>query len=123
MKRFVFLVPLLLCVLGFSVDTPLPDAAAEARAQTLFHRLKCVVCEGQPLNESDALIAREMRQLVRSKIKAGESDAAIEAYLAERYGQSISTTPELGGQTLLLWAGPFLLLLFGAWRLLAKKAL
>lgn len=101
----------LLC--AFTIDTPLLDATQEARAQTLFRELKCVVCQGQPLSESDASLARDMRQLIREKIAAGATDAQIFAYLETRYGQNIATAPPLETGTLLLWFGPFAILLGG----------
>lgn len=101
----------LLC--GFTIDKTLPDAAQEQRAQTLFRQLKCVVCQGQPLNESDVPLAQDMRGLIRNQITEGKTDAQILAYLEIRYGQEITTTPPLETTTLLLWFSPFLLLAAG----------
>ena len=120
MKPFLAL-SLVLLLAAFTIDTILPDAAQEARAQTLFRELKCVVCQGQPLSESDASIAQDMRQLIRQKIATGATDAEIVAYLETRYGQSIATTPPIEISTLLLWFGPFGLLLVGFLLFLCAK--
>jgi cytochrome c-type biogenesis protein CcmH len=106
-------ISLILILSAFTIDQTLPDAAQEARAQTLFRELKCVVCQGQPLSESDAAIAQDMRKLIREKITAGATDAQIIAYLETRYGAEIATTPPLEIGTLLLWFGPFGLLFAG----------
>jgi len=111
--KIIFAMILMVALSAFTVDVTLPDAAQEARAQNLFHQLKCVVCQGQPLNESDATLAQDMRKLIRDKIAEGKSDAEIVAYLGARYGENIATTPPLKTDTLLLWFSPFLLLAAG----------
>lgn len=105
---FVFLLS------AFTIDKTLPDSVQEARAQDLFRQIKCVVCQGQPLNESNATLAQDMRELVRSQIAEGKTDAEIFAYLETRYGKEIATTPPLETSTLLLWLSPFVLLAVGA---------
>lgn len=120
MKRIAVSLALLLLLSAFVIDKPLPDAAQEKRAQALFYELKCMVCQGQPIAESNAPLAYDMRQLIREKIAGGESDQAIRDYLEARYGAEIATTPPLDTRTLLLWAGPFVLMaagLFLFWRL------
>lgn len=117
-------VGLLLLLSAFTVDKTLPDPAQEARAQHLFHNLKCVVCQGQPLDESNASLAQDMRVLIRGQIAAGKTDAEIMSYLEKRYGEEIATTPPLDGSTLLLWFSPFVLLAGGGllWYLAAARA-
>ena len=105
---FVFLLS------AFTIDKTLPDSAQEARAQNLFREIKCVVCQGQPLNESDATLAQDMRELIHTQITAGKTDAEIIDYLEARYGTDIATTPPLEANTLLLWFSPFVLLAVGA---------
>ncbi len=109
----------LLC--AFTIDKTLPDAAQEARAQNLFRQIKCVVCQGQPLSESDATLAQDMRALIRGQITEGKTDAEIIAYLESRYGTSIATSPPLETNTLLLWFSPFLLLTVGGLVLFIKR--
>ncbi|KTT95098.1 cytochrome C biogenesis protein [Sphingomonas yabuuchiae] len=93
----------------------LPDARAEAQARALMGELRCVVCQGQSIADSDADMAADMRALVRQRIARGESPEAIRAWLIERYGDYVSYDPPLSGATALLWATPILLLAVGAW--------
>lgn len=104
---------------ALTVDTPLADPAQEARAQTLFHEIRCVVCQSESIADSPAQVAADMRRLIRSRIKAGDSDAAIKSYLVSRYGDYILMTPPLKRATWLLWFGPLIVLAMGlllAWR-------
>jgi cytochrome c-type biogenesis protein CcmH len=94
-------------------DEPLADAALEARARALMKEVRCVVCQAQSIDESDAGIASDMRRLIRQKIAAGESDAAILKYLSDRYGDFVLFKPPFKAATALLWAGPFVLLIIG----------
>lgn len=96
------------------IDTPLADPALEARARKLMADVRCVVCQAQSIAESDAGIAADMRQLIRSEIAAGRSDAEIRRYLADRYGDFVLFKPPFKATTVVLWAGPFLLLGLGA---------
>lgn len=95
-------------------DVPLTDPALEARARKLMKDVRCVVCQAQSIDESDAGIASDMRRLIRSEIAAGKSDDDIRQYLASRYGDFVLFKPPFKATTALLWAGPFLLLLLGA---------
>ncbi|APX66876.1 cytochrome c-type biogenesis protein [Sphingomonas sp. gentR] len=96
-------------------NTQLPDRQAEAQARALMGELRCVVCQGQSIADSDADMAADMRALVRQRIARGESPEAIRAWLIERYGDYVSYDPPLSGATALLWATPILLLAVGAW--------
>lgn len=104
----------LLCMAGAAhalvLDRPLPDAQQEAQAQQLFHALRCVVCEGQSLAESDATFAQQMRAEIRRMITDGKSEPAVRAYFTERYGARILLTPPVEPSTYLLWGMPVLLL-------------
>lgn len=95
-------------------EEALPDAAQEARARSLFRELRCVVCQGQSIDESNADLAADLRQIVREMITKGESDEAIKTFLVERYGVFVLMSPPLRGDTYLLWFGPALLFLIGA---------
>ena len=99
--------------LAVTIEKPLPDRAQEARAQALFAELKCVVCEGQALAESDAPLAIDMRQTIRTMLTQGASDAAILAYFSTRYGDGILLTPPMDETTMILWLAPLLTLLIG----------
>ena len=95
-------------------EEALPDAAQEARARSLFRELRCVVCQGQSIDESNADLAADLRQIVREMISEGESDEAIKTFLVDRYGVFVLMNPPLRGDTYLLWFGPALLFLIGA---------
>jgi cytochrome c-type biogenesis protein CcmH len=95
-------------------DVPLADQALEARARKLMKDVRCVVCQAQSIDESDAGIAADMRQLIRNEIATGKTDDEIRRYLADRYGDFVLFKPPFKTATLLLWVGPFLLLGLGA---------
>jgi len=94
--------------------TQLRDPAQEAQARALMQTLRCVVCQGQSIADSDASMAGDMRALVRNRIAAGETPATIRAWLIERYGDYISYDPPLGAATWPLWLAPIGLLVLGA---------
>ena len=96
-----------------------PDPRQEARATALMEELRCLVCQGQSIADSDAEIAGDMRHLVRSRIAAGEQPRAIRAWLVERYGNWISYRPPTRPIGWPLWGAPIVLLLAGA--LLVRK--
>lgn len=95
--------------------TQLPDAAQEGRAKALMETLRCVVCQGQSIADSDADMAGSMRALVRRRVAAGEAPDAIRAWLIARYGDYISYDPPLSALTGPLWLAPVALLGLGAW--------
>lgn len=94
-------------------DRPLPQAGQEARAQALHHQLRCVVCQNQSIAESDAVLAADLRNVVRERIAAGDTDQQVLDYVVARYGDFVLMRPPVTGATWLLWAGPFLVLLLG----------
>ncbi|HTK59259.1 MAG TPA: cytochrome c-type biogenesis protein [Sphingomicrobium sp.] len=98
----------------------LPDPAQEARAKALMEELRCLVCQGQSIADSNAELAGDMRALVRQRIAAGESPDQVRAWLIERYGDWVSYRPPVEPLTWPLWAAPLLLVLAGAW-LLRKR--
>jgi cytochrome c-type biogenesis protein CcmH len=100
--------------------TQLPDPTQEAKAQALMQTIRCVVCQGQSIADSDADLAGDMRAIVRQRIAAGEKPEAIRAWLIARYGQWVSYKPELTAMTWPLWAAPLLLLGIGL--LVARKS-
>lgn len=91
-------------------NVQLEDPVQEARALELMERLRCIQCQGQSIHDSDAPIAGAMRHEVRVQIEAGRSDAEIESWLVQRYGEWISFIPPTHGSGLLLWIMPLLLL-------------
>lgn len=98
---------------AITVEKPLPKAEQERRAQHIFAALKCVVCEGQPLAESDAELAIDMRHTIREKVARGESTQTIIGYFEARYGEAILMRPPVSQHTLPLWLMPLLLLCIG----------
>ncbi|GAA0673796.1 cytochrome c-type biogenesis protein CcmH [Sphingomonas insulae] len=94
--------------------TQLRDPAQEAQARDLMATLRCVVCQGQSIADSDASMAGDMRALVRSRIAAGEKPDAIRAWLVERYGDYVTYDPPFGAATWPLWLAPIALLVVGA---------
>jgi len=98
---------------GAAPEARLEDPALEARALALQKELRCVVCQSQSLDESDAPLAADLRRLIRERIAAGDSDAAIKERLVERYGDFVLLRPPLAPNTFLLWFGPALVLVLG----------
>ena len=96
-------------------NTQLEDPRQEAQAKALMESLRCLVCQGQSIADSDADMAGDMRALVRERIAAGESPEAIRSWLIERYGNWVSYKPPVEPLTWPLWAAPILLLAAGAW--------
>lgn len=92
-------------------ETVLSDPAQEARAQSLGREIRCVVCENEPVALSQAEIAVDMRQAIRTRIAAGDSDDQVRAYFASRYGDFVLLRPKFAVETLALWGAPLILLL------------
>lgn len=106
---------LLLCgpALAVSPDEILADPVLEQRARDISAELRCLVCQNQSIDDSDADLARDLRVLVRERLVAGDSDEAVRQYLVNRYGEYVLLNPRLAGQTLLLWITAPLLLIVG----------
>lgn len=115
--RRLFLLILLVWSAGFAQavepDEKLADPALEARARALTAELRCVVCQNQSVDDSDAPLAKDIRVLVRERIMAGDTDAQVIDYIVARYGRFVLLKPPLAGDTVLLWFGPALLLALG----------
>ncbi|MCV3738592.1 cytochrome c-type biogenesis protein CcmH [Rhizobium sp. TRM96647] len=95
-------------------DEVLADPALEARARALSAQLRCMVCQNQSIDDSNAELARDLRVLVRERIVGGDSDEAVIDYVVSRYGEFVLLKPRLRGETLLLWGAPIVLFLGGA---------
>ena len=98
-------------------DEMLPNPALEARARELSRGLRCMVCQNQSIDDSDAPLARDLRLLVRERLKAGDSDTQVLDFLTARYGQFVLLKPLFGWDTALLWLAPAGVLLAGVWGL------
>lgn len=95
-------------------DEMLKDPAQESRARALSAEIRCLVCQNQSIDDSEASLARDLRLLVRDQISQGRSDAEIRDFLVERYGTFVLLDPPFRGSTLVLWLGPAVVLLAGA---------
>src|SRR4051795_13337131 len=123
-KPFLGLLLAASCVLAapaFAVqpDEILSDAALETRARDLSRELRCMVCQNQSIDDSDAPLARDLRLLVRERLTAGDSDTQVLDFLTARYGQFVLLKPRFGWDTALLWLAPAGVLLAGIWGLAA----
>lgn len=118
-----FLLALLspLPALAVEPDEMLQDPKLEARARKLSQGLRCLVCQNENIDESNAPLAKDLRILLRERLKAGDTDQQAIDYIVNRYGEYVLLKPRLGLHTLLLWAGPFLLLVLGAGLLWRKR--
>jgi cytochrome c-type biogenesis protein CcmH len=98
-------------VMALSPDEILDDPVLEQRARDISAGLRCLVCQNQSIDDSDADLARDLRVLVRERLVAGDSDEAVRQYLVDRYGEYVLLNPRVNEHTLLLWiAAPALLL-------------
>ncbi len=101
--------------LAVQPDEVLSDPALEARARQISHDLRCPVCQGETIDDSNAPISRDLRLLVRERLLAGDSDAEVVDYIVARYGEFVLFNPRASGSGLILWlAGPAMLLVGGA---------
>jgi len=91
---------------AFGADEALQDPGLEARALTIHDELRCPVCQGQAISDSNAELARDLRRIVRERIAAGDSDGAVFDYLTDRYGDFILLRPPVKPTNYVLWFGP-----------------
>ncbi len=115
MRALLVILAVLMPVMAMAVtlDKPLPDHAMEMRAQHMFAEMRCVVCEGQPLAESDARHAVDMRATIRQMMVDGDSDDTIRDFFHGRYGDSVFMRPPVRGAVTFLWLAPFIMLAMG----------
>ncbi|MFP5516697.1 MAG: cytochrome c-type biogenesis protein [Alphaproteobacteria bacterium] len=100
--------------LAVQPEEVLPDPALESRARAISQELRCLVCQNQSIDDSNAPLARDLRVLVRDRLQAGDSDAKVMEYVTDRYGDYVLLRPPFKATTLVLWIGPFAVLLVGA---------
>ena len=115
---------LALCVgvtLAVQPDEVLKDPALESRARALSQELRCMVCQNQSIDDSDAPLAKDLRVLVRERLTAGDSDSQVVDFLVARYGEFVLLRPRLSAHTLLLWLAPFAVLLIAAFGFIAAR--
>jgi cytochrome c-type biogenesis protein CcmH len=125
MRRAAIIVVLMLTALAgapvhaVQPDEIMPDAAKEARARELSRELRCMVCQNQSIDDSDAPLARDLRLLVRERIAAGDSNSQVIDFLVARYGEFVLLKPRFTSHTILLWLLPPLVLAGGGMALWA----
>ena len=122
MRRLLLALAAVACM-GAAASDPaerLADPAKEARARGLFTEIRCVVCQNQSIDESDADLARDLRVTVRREVAQGWSDAQIRAFLVGRYGEFILLKPQWSLGNAALWLAPFLIVLLGGGAWLAR---
>ena len=110
----IFCIGLVFPAYAVQPDEVLDDPALEARARDLSTQLRCLVCQNQSIDDSDAPLAKDLRVLVRERLVAGDSDAQVKDFVVARYGEFVLLNPRFGTHTLLLWGLPFIILLGGA---------
>ncbi len=116
MRRLLLMLALLLAPVGALAVNPdeiLSDPVLEQRARDLSAQLRCMVCQNQSIDDSDAALARDLRVLVRERLVGGDSDQQVMDYVVSRYGEFVLLKPRLSLKTIALWATPLLLLAIG----------
>ncbi len=123
MARLCAVIAVSLATSAFAVEPgeSLSDPAKEARARALSTELRCLVCQNQSIDDSNAPLARDLRVLVREQISAGKSDSEVLAYVVARYGEFVLLRPRFTVQTALLWLTPLLLLGAAGWFLWSRR--
>jgi cytochrome c-type biogenesis protein CcmH len=112
----LFAIALMLPTIACAIDAlPFKDRAEEQRFQNLTRQLRCLVCQNESLADSSADLAKDLREEVFEQMRKGKSDAEIKNYLTARYSDFVLYNPPLRGSTILLWFGPLLILLIGAY--------
>ena len=125
MKRAVLALLLLVATQAQALEPGemLADPALEARARDISRELRCLVCQNQSIDDSNADLARDLRRVVRERLQAGDSDPAVIGYVTARYGDFVLLTPPFKPQTWALWLGPPAVLIAGfiAWLMFVRR--
>lgn len=124
MRKLIAILGVLLTLspaFALSPDELLKDPALEARARAISAELRCLVCQNQSIDDSDAPLAKDLRTLVREQLTLGKSDAEIMDFVVARYGEFVLLKPRLTAGTLLLWGTPFAVLLIAGAALLMRR--
>jgi cytochrome c-type biogenesis protein CcmH len=128
MRFILSLVAVLLLVVpvrAVQPDEVLKDPALERRARDISAGLRCLVCQNQSIDDSDAQLAKDLRVLVRERLVAGDTDAQVQDFLVQRYGEFVLLKPTFRAHTLLLWLTPALVLALGglgAWAAMRRRS-
>jgi cytochrome c-type biogenesis protein CcmH len=120
-RRLLAIVAAVFCLAAASDPAErLPDPAQEARARALFQEVRCLVCQNESIDDSNAELAGDLRRLVRDEVRAGRSDAQVRRYLVERYGEFVLLKPAFSWGNAALWGAPLLVVVLGLF-LLARN--
>jgi cytochrome c-type biogenesis protein CcmH len=111
----------LLCAAAADPADRLANPRQEAHARQLFRDVRCLVCQSQSIDESDAPLAHDLRQVIRAQVADGRTDAQIKSFLVARYGQFVLLTPKASLGNAVLWAGPALVVIAGAAALFSRR--
>jgi len=124
LRRLALAAVLVLTLGAAAPDDPadrLANPGQESRARQLFRDVRCLVCQSQSIEDSEAPLAHDLRQLIRSQVAEGRSDAEIRSFLVSRYGQFVLLSPKFSLGNAILWIGPLVVVLAGAGALLARR--
>ena len=118
MKRILAILGAVLCIAAASDPADrLPDPAQEARARELFREVRCMVCQNESIDDSNAELAGYLRRRVRDEIKAGKTDDQVRAHLTDRCGEFVLLKPAFSWGNAVLWGAPFVVVVLGLWLL------
>ncbi len=110
----------LLAASSFAVAQTTADPALDARVRALSAELRCLVCQNQTVADSESPVARDMRDQVRTQLASGKSEAEVKTYMTDRFGDFVLYNPPFKATTVVLWAGPFAVLLLGGFLLIRR---
>ena len=124
MRIFLAALCLMFATQAFAVmpDEVLKDASLETRARTISKELRCMVCQNQSIDDSDAQLAKDLRVIVRERLVAGDSNAEIFSFVEARYGEFVLLKPRLNAHTIALWLSPVLVVIAGVALFLRRRA-
>jgi cytochrome c-type biogenesis protein CcmH len=121
-KRWLAIAAALVCIAAAPDPADmLKDPAQEARARALFSQIRCVVCQNESIDDSQAELAHDLRQVVRAQVAEGRSDQEIQAFLVSKYGDFILLRPRFNATTAIIWVTPFAIVLVGIGLLVARR--
>lgn len=126
MRRLAGIITVLWLALALPVQALEPsemlkDPVLEARARALSAELRCLICQNQSIDESEATLAKDLRILIRERLTAGDSDQAIMDFVVARYGEFVLLKPRFSAETALLWLGPFFIVVIAAGIMLIRR--
>lgn len=116
MRRLLLVLAAMACMAGAAADPAerLADPAQEARARALFKETRCLVCQNESIDDSEAALAGDLRGIIRDQVKQGRTDGEIRTFLVDRYGEFVLLKPPFSLGNALLWAAPGVVLILGA---------